>query len=373
MVIYGAGNNAGLALEVLESAAINILAVADKKVGKVCKNFEAVDCNMLCKMNKNVVCIVTPAQDIQEVKEKLKKHFNLVVDMQVIYWMKYFVPADSVVEECGACVPFNHYESPYVQNLDFYQRELERDNANVLYGIDFNTGYQLSFLNKMKEYRDDFYSRIEQQDNLRYEPENGWFNVSDAFLLYSMMRKFKPKKVIEIGSGYSTCVMLDTNDAYLENPATITCIEPYPDRLFQKIKESDRKHIKIYEDFVQNVPISEFEQLEAGDILFIDSSHIVKPGSDITLEYFQILPRLQEGVLVHIHDIFYPFTYPEDWIRQGRAYNEAFIVRALLMNNSEYEILFFNDMITKKYEEEYKELCRNDKAISGGSLWIRKK
>jgi hypothetical protein len=111
--------------------------------------------------------------------------------------------------------------------------------------------------------------------------------------------------------------------------------------------------------------------LESGDILFIDSSHVGRAGGDVPWVYFNILPRLKSGVLIHIHDILYPFTYPETWLKQGRSYNEAFIVRALLMNSNRYKMIFFNDMMISKYENEYKEGWSTGNKPFGGSLWLR--
>lgn len=97
---------------------------------------------------------------------------------------------------------------------------------------------------------------------------------------------------------------------------------------------------------------------------------MAKIGGDVLFEYFEILPRLKEGVIIHIHDIFYPFDYPEVWVKQGRCYNEAFMLRTLLMDNNKYEILFFNDMMYKLYTEYYVAKCKHP---GGGSIWIRKK
>ncbi len=115
-----------------------------------------------------------------------------------------------------------------------------------------------------------------------------------------------------------------------------------------------------------------FKKLEENDILFIDSSHVAKVGSDVMYEYFDILPVLKSGVIIHVHDMFYPFEYPEEWIKQGRAYNELYIVRALLMDSKKYKIIFFNDMMVKKYYEKYQESWMGNYPIFGGSLWLQK-
>ena len=212
----------------------------------------------------------------------------------------------------------------------------------------------------------------EQAKNFKYKSNKGWFDDGDAGLLHSMILEYKPKRIIEIGSGFSTCVMLDTNEYWLDNQIEITCIEPYPHRLMENIRNKEK--IEIRSEFVQHVPLEVFDSLEANDILFIDSSHVVKAGGDIIWEYFHIIPRLKDGVIIHIHDIIYPFTYPERWILQGRAYTEAFILRAFLMNNNRYEILFFNSMMIKKCYEEYRSGWNKEHELSGfGSIWFRKR
>lgn len=99
---------------------------------------------------------------------------------------------------------------------------------------------------------------------------------------------------------------------------------------------------------------------------------MVKAGGDILYEYFEILPRLRPGVLIHIHDIFYPFTYPEEWILQGRPYNEAYILRALLTDTNAYEVVFWNHFILERYAGQLAEKGLNENMLSGGSIWLRK-
>lgn len=201
----------------------------------------------------------------------------------------------------------------------------------------------------------------------RYSIENAWFNKEDALVLMTMMLEFKPKKIIEIGSGFSTCVMLDVNEYCLNNETEITSIEPYPERLLSKIRINE-KNYQLNVNSVQQCDISIFEKLEKNDILFIDSSHVAKSGGDILYEYFKIIPMLQSGVIIHIHDIFFPFTYPKKWLYEGRCYNEAYILHGFLMNNNEYEIIYFNNFMHSNLVESIGESFE-----SGGSIWIRKK
>ena len=131
-----------------------------------------------------------------------------------------------------------------------------------------------------------------------------------------------------MGSGFSSAVMLDTMDK-ARLSAAVTFIEPYPDRLYSLFLPNDRSVSTVIARPVQEVPLSIFDQLEAQDLLFIDSSHVAKIGSDVTLILLRILPRLKRGVLVHFHDIFYPCSYPAVWIREGRAWNESSVPKSL--------------------------------------------
>lgn len=373
VVLYGAGGRGCLAIEALKEDGFNIIAVADKEVGKICSGFFSISLEDLCRQGKNEVCIITPKAPMDSEWKKLQQYFDMVVDIQIIYWMKYFVPKEKEVLDYSCCFPFNHYESPYAHNteLSVYYKNYEIDE---LLDIDLNIGAQLEFLPKLCLYGSDFFHLQQiKGDDFRYKSNNGWFDDADAALLHSMLRENTPKKIIEIGSGHSTCVILDTNEYWLNGEMKITCIEPYPDRLFSNIKEYDKTALSIERKFIQEVSLDLFDCLESGDILFIDSSHVAKAGGDIPWEYFNILPRLKDGVIIHIHDILYPFTYSERWLIEGRAYNEAFILRALLMNSNKYEILFFNSMMSQKFQNEYKKQWNSNRQMIGGSIWLRKK
>jgi len=134
--------------------------------------------------------------------------------------------------------------------------------------------------------------------------------------------------------------MLDTVDNFFSFKPEITFIEPFPQRLKSLLKDTDKDNVTIIEKFAQDVSPSIFLNMEAGDLLFIDSSHVVKCGSDLHILMFDILPLLPKGVFVHFHDIFYPFEYPIEWVKQGRYWNENYFLRAFLSYNS-VERLFF--------------------------------
>jgi predicted O-methyltransferase YrrM len=211
----------------------------------------------------------------------------------------------------------------------------------------------------------------EKTDGCRYFTENGWFPPSDAFTLSGIIQKEKPRRIVEIGSGFSSAVMLDTlGQAHMA--AALTFIEPYPDRLYSLLTPGDRSVSTILISQVQEVPLSVFDQLEAQDVVFIDSSHVAKVGSDVTFIMLRVLPRLKRGVIVHFHDVFYPFSYPASWIREGRAWNESLILRAFLVGNPEFQIVAFNSYAAVSFPEVFWERFPAFLNNAGGSLWIRK-
>lgn len=369
VVLYGGGKEGRLAIEVLEKEGIEVKAIADRERKKQCGCYQCISLEELCRFERNAVCIITPVAPLTEVREELSKHYGLVIDNSIVHWMSYFVPK----KENGDlnyywCFPFNHYESPFASEQELKKYDLENQN-DALLGIHLNSERQEEMLPSILQYGLEFINR-QSERGFRYRAENTYYNLTDAAVLHSMIRQFAPKKMIEIGSGFSTCVMLDTNEEWLSHSASITCIEPDPGRLLSNIKGKEDQIILIPE-FVQNVPLDEFESLEENDMLFIDSSHVTKACGDVPYEYFQIFPRLKKGVIIHIHDIFFPFTYPLEWLRKGRSYTEAFLLRALLMNNDQYEILFFNHMMNEKLNNNFAQYGLW--IPEGTSIYLRKK
>ncbi len=204
----------------------------------------------------------------------------------------------------------------------------------------------------------------------RFYSENDWFGPSDAFVLSALLRKEQPRRIIEIGSGFSSAVMLDTLDR-MGASAVLTFIEPHPERLHALLSEKDKAMTTILPQPAQEVSLSVFDQLEAHDLLFIDSSHVCKIGSDVAHILLRIVPRLKPGVLVHFHDIFYPFSYPTKWIREGRAWNESLFLRAFLVGNSQFEIVAFNALAKHSFPEIFRDRFPDFLKAAGSSLWLR--
>lgn len=190
-----------------------------------------------------------------------------------------------------------------------------------------------------------------------------------------MIRQFRPKRIIEVGSGFSSVCMLDTLESLGRTDVSLTFIEPYPDRLKANMQLADFEHCTIIESGVQAVDAKFFAALEANDMLFVDSTHVSKTGSDVNRIIFEILPSLPPGVLVHFHDIFYPFEYPRDWVlnSKGFGWNEAYILRAFLSHNPDYEIIMFNTFLEEFHTARFAAnmpACLDNR---GGSIWIRRK
>lgn len=371
VVIYGAGKNGVRVHETLIRHGFEVDAVADRVVGRGFYKHKTVSLSTLCDGARNQVCIISLVASVPEIRELLENYFDVVIDDDITRWMDYFVPEGWEGLTYEVCVPFNHYESPYPneEDLIYAKRMVSEDH---LVDVNLNVEKQLELAGRITPYCSEYKKWIHSGEKTRYQ-NNTWYGEGDAALLHGMMREFKPQRIVEIGSGFSTCVMLDTNERWMNGDVSISCIEPRPQRLHENLIDYDNNKIFIYERNVQDVPLRFFEELEENDFLFIDSSHVAKAGGDVLYEYFQILPALRKGVVIHIHDIVYPFYYPEGWIRQGRAYNEAYIVRALLSGNSTYQVTYFNHYMSTMQRDVLTENDSKGIMCDGGtSLWLKK-
>ncbi|MCB1706254.1 MAG: class I SAM-dependent methyltransferase [Halioglobus sp.] len=209
-----------------------------------------------------------------------------------------------------------------------------------------------------------------QDPTKRYHGDNASFPFSDAYVFYCFIRHYRPRRIIEFGSGFSSAACLDSLDALALDDTQCWFIDPYPALVRSLLGSLDERH-SILAALAQEVDLELFESLEAGDILFIDSTHVSKINSDVNRIFFDIMPRLKPGVIIHIHDIYWPFDYPDEWIQEGRAWNEAYLVRAFLQFNDAFEILYFNSFLHPRIRETVfappgVDIGAND----GGSLWL---
>ena len=276
-----------------------------------------------------------------------------------------------------------HFYSP-LPSLDEIKRSEDTvfdSSTRELGGIDLNESGQIALFQELtRYYRDQPFAEL-RQDGLRYHLDNPAFVYCDGIIFYCLLRHVRPRKVIEVGSGYSSCVLLDTNERWFDNRVSCTFVEPYPQLLHSLITDEDRRRVTVLARNVQDLEAGVFDQLAAGDILFIDSSHVAKTNSDVNYLFFEILPRLGSGVWVHLHDMFYPFEYPKQWMYQGRAWNEAYLARAFLQYNPAFEIQLFNSFLVQFHSDTVMRempLCArynklNMVPTSAQSLWLRKR
>lgn len=272
----------------------------------------------------------------------------------------------------NASFPVAHYYSPIVGIDEYRKAKAAGFQKDELGDIDFRTNEQLELLSSFNSFQAEMPS-WDGKDGNRYKLRNDWYPETDGIVLYSIVRKFNPKRVIEVGSGFSSACMLDVNDKFFDGKMEFTFIEPNPERLNDLLKSNDKSLAKIIVKNVQTVDLEEFKALEANDMLLIDSSHITKTGSDVNFLIFQVFPVLKPGVIIHIHDIFDGFEYPEKWIISGRSWNESYILRAFLQNNSGYEMLFFSDYLQQHHKEAFVSSIDPKRYLNGSAIYLRKK
>lgn len=266
-----------------------------------------------------------------------------------------------------------HFYSP-LPNLDnisnLYQMIDKSRNPN---GIEINGDKQIKLLKQFQKYVSiiPFGDGFKQKNTRYFFNGDEWYSYGDAIVLFCMINYFKPERLIEVGSGYSSIVTLDTCE--LSNLNTkITFIEPYPELILSLLSDQDDPEKLILRKEVQTVSLSLFEDLNSGDILFVDSSHVVKFGSDVLFILTEVLPRLKPGVIIHFHDIFWPFEYPLEWLEQGFAWNEAYFLKALLVNNKSYEILYFNDYMGQMHRDLVEQHMPLALRNFGCGIWLKK-
>ena len=270
-------------------------------------------------------------------------------------------------EKIGVFPIIDHYYEP-IFNEKKLSKKLSFDRK--LPGIDWNEDVQIDILSKFS-----FTNEFDDwnKESKRFFFGNGSFESGDAEYLYNFVRFFKPKQVIEIGCGFSSLIV---QEALKKNKETQkdttfhqTCIEPY------EVNWLEKTGINVLRKRVEEVDRNVFRELNEGDLLFIDSSHIIRPQGDIVYEYLEILPILQKGVFVHIHDIFTPQDYPKEWVfNQVKLWNEQYLVEAFLCNNEEWEIIGSLNLLHNKYFSKFNAISNyHSKTREPGSIYIRKK
>jgi predicted O-methyltransferase YrrM len=250
-----------------------------------------------------------------------------------------------------------------------YERLVARDRR-TLPGIDLRESEQRRLVAELAPFMADLPWRDDPVPGLRYHAANPYFPGGDALLLYGLLRRQPPRRIVEVGSGFSSAVMLDTDERFLGGRTRFDFVEPHPDRLLGLLAEGDHARVRVHRVPVQEAPLELFTTLAPDDVLFIDSSHVVKLGSDLEHLIDEVLPRLGAGVLVHFHDVFWPFEYPKAWYALGRAWNEAYALRHLLLDNDAFRIVCFADWLRtheRPLLERHLPLLPH---YDAGSLWL---
>lgn len=260
----------------------------------------------------------------------------------------------NLLKKIGVFPIIDHFYEPF-----FNHKTLTGDFSKIrnLPSIDFREQEQLDLLKSFK-FQKDFQSFLDSEANLKtlrsFSITNGSYGAGDAEILFNFLRLKKPTKIIEIGSGNSTKVIeaaLKLNIKEGSNPK-FTCIEPYKPWL------KSTEHIKILRSKLEQTSLDWTKELSDGDFLFIDSSHMIRPQGDVLYEYLEIIPMLNPGVFVHVHDIFSPRDYPETWLKTDvKFWNEQYLLETLLSNSNRYKVIASLNYLAKDYFEELKKVC----------------
>lgn len=275
--------------------------------------------------------------------------------------------------------PVGHYYSPFPDTNELATESMRsriwprRPRATP--GIDWRADEQLALcLGVFANQERLRFASKPTDDDREYFTGNQHYPALDAWILEGWLRHFRPARLIEVGSGFSSLVAARVNREYLNGNMSFTCIEPYPRGfLLQGVEGISELRVK----FVQETPLDVFEKLGEGDVLFVDTSHTVKTGGDVPWIFQEILPRLRSGVSVHIHDAFAPGEYPEQWVLDGWGWNENYLLRAFLALNSAFHIAFGAQRMPLEHPNEL--TCsfpglenEEHRARSGASLWMRR-
>lgn len=293
-------------------------------------------------------------------------------------WLRFVRRAGiGVIEEkllmtAGVLPVVDHYYQPLVNPKRDLSKSLRDDRE--LPGINFNTTEQLDLLAKFN-YSDELLKfPLGKGGQTTYYYNNDAYGSGDGEYLYNMIRHFKPRRIIEIGSGMST---LMAQNALVKNKADDSnyqynhiCVEPY------EMPWLEKTGVEVVRKKVETIDKAFFQQLGVNDILFIDSSHIIRPQGDVLFEYLELLPILSPGVIIHIHDIFMPKDYPDEWIyKQHLLWNEQYLLEAFLTFNERFKILGMVNYLSHHYNKEFSEKCpvyAQQPGREPGAFWMVK-
>jgi len=298
--------------------------------------------------------------------------FTLISTLWLKVASRYKLKVNAFIYNLLGVLPIkDHYYQPMI-NAKKHLRYSLRDER-FLPGINFNDHEQLNILNNFNFNNELIEFPLEKGAEEEYYYNCKAFCSGDSEYLYNMIRYFQPKNLYEIGSGFSTLMArnaIEKNKEVLDDySCNHVCIEPYEMPWLNKLD------IEIMKDKVETIDHSFFKSLKKNDILFIDSSHIIRPQGDVLFELLEILPILNSGVIIHIHDIFSPYDYLDDWVHNHYLWNEQYILEAFLSCNDSFRIIGATNFLSHKYKNEFSAKCPIYKSQTGrepGSFWIQK-
>lgn len=238
-------------------------------------------------------------------------------------------------------------------------------------GVDWREQQQLALLRELGEQSPMRIRERSSGDPHQYYAPNPSFGYYDSWAIGAMLRHLRPRRMIEVGSGWSSLLSARVNREYLDGRMELTCIEPYPPEFIEGVEGISR----VLRQQVEQTPMSVFEQLGAGDVLFIDTTHTVKTGGDVVFLFCEVVPRLRPGVVVHVHDIFLPRDYPEHWALSGWGWNEQYLLEAFLAFNAAFEIVLAMAWLAAHHPDAVVEAAPAPEVVRRrfeASLWFRR-
>lgn len=320
---------------------------------------------------------MTPIQFTKKVARRLRYEAGRPIGRMTGAVIKAF-DLQYLGQEFAPTVP-KHY-TPLPDRADFTKDYWKRKSA--MKGIKIDDKKMIKDTeNLITKYRQEFINKfpLHKTDTSRFHLVNGTYMAGDAHYYYALIRDMKPKRIIEIGSGASTVLAEEAIKSNMEedtrNKTHLTAIEPFPT---PQLDTCDKSIVDLRIEKLQTIDLSIFDELGNGDILFIDSTHVLKENSDVKIEFLEILPRLKKGVYVHVHDVSLPKPYPKVYFDTHLYWNEQYILQAYLTNNSHVEIKWAGTYLMEYQEQkmfeifpEIKEMRKTFPVSEPSSFWFK--
>lgn len=307
---------------------------------------------------------------------KVLKFIGLPLTYVSALWLR-FVKSDNgdsvedkIFMHVGILPLIDHYYEPMINPKRDFKDSYEEDR--LLVGINFNIENQLKYLKSLsysEELSDISFEKIGKNE---YHYQNKNFEFVDADALYNVIRHEKPQKIIEIGAGFSSLMIqkaVQANLNFNSHKARHICIEPYENEWLEQLD------IELVRKPIEEMDMQEISTLGRNDILFVDSSHMIRPSGDVLYIMQNIIPNLAQGVLIHIHDIFTPRHYPQHWVENHRFWNEQYLLESFLTFNKDFEIVLSINHLYHNYKNELTQafpVTNKVQSINPGSFWLRK-